>query len=167
MHAISKILSKYADKYNLFKIYKAFIEFDKSKKSQKDIDKAESILSSIYCYDCNYSDNDVIDHFLALMSKQNIVGDLEEITNRSLPIAIPLWLVLKYPNILDHAYGRWSLGVNANCSIKDLPSFKLFEKHIIEATGNYWCYYRGSLAIDKIASSYNMKNIISFAPGLY
>ena len=45
---LNEILNKYD--YNLFKIYKAFIEFDKSDKTQTDIDKANAVLSNIYLW---------------------------------------------------------------------------------------------------------------------
>ena len=155
------------------KIYKAFIEFDKSDKTQTDIDKANAVLSNIYFYGVNCYSDDIIDQFLALMSARNIGYNLEEIINEKLPsdirtnIAIPLWLVLKHPNVLEYAYARWSLGVNANYSIEGLSSFKVFEKHIIEATGNYWYFFKGSMSIDHMSSRYNLKAIMSFVPSLF
>ncbi len=169
---LNKILNKYADKYKLFKVYKDFIEFDKSDKTIEDIKKAKDALSGIYYHHAFcYSDN-IIEQFLSLMVMQDNYFDLDEVINKELTgdiranVIIPLWLVLKYPNILNYCDDRWSLGINASYSVRNLLSFNILDKHITDATGNYLYTYRGSRVNDILSNIYNSKSKVSFAPQL-
>lgn len=169
---LNEILNKYADKYDLFKIYKAFIEFDKSKKTKDDIAKAKKMISTIHFNQVICCSDDILDRFFSLMVVRDISFDLKAVINAELPedirshVSIPLWLVLKYPDILNCAFGRWGLGINASHSAENLSSFNSLSKHITEAAWNYWYYYKGSMTLDKLSSIYYMKSKISFAPSL-
>ena len=168
---LNEILNKYEHKYKLFKIYKAFIEFDKSNKTKEDINRADEILSSIHFFgDDRSSDDTTMDKFFALMTKQHTGEELKTVICNELPgdirqnVLIPLWLISKHPDIMNYAYGRWSIAVNAKVSVRDLPFFRIFEQHVEEATGNYWRFDVGSRSLDVLASRQSLIDKISFAP---
>ena len=171
---LNEILNKY--EYDLFKIYKAFIEFDKSNKTKKDVDKAKKAISEILFLDVSgFSENfsqKIIESFLENMIATDIGSAIKNAVSDDLSnevrttIKIPLWLVLKYPDIMHYVYGRWALDVNANYSIEDLPAFKQFQNHIEGATRGRWDYGGGTIRIDYGASMYNLRARMSFTPSL-
>jgi len=181
---LNEILNKYSDKYNLFKIYKAFIEFDKSDKTTEDVKKAKNILlnhfNSIQRH-LHWSENDSDEEntlrvFLSLMSGGLLSDDIayllpgereENVDNGGYKyIKIPLWLVMKYPDIINMD-GIHVLTVNAKNSIKNLKEFHDFMLQFSKIHGGYLTPMHGHQKISSHLMTKNFISIVSFSPDHY
>ena len=169
---LNEILNKYD--YDLFKTYKAFIEFDKSDKKTEDISRAINVMpNDLVCLENLKGDsqNEIIDAYLQKLASVHIADDISEIINdnpldRSSNIKIPLWLVLKYPYVLYHNNGRSSLAVNAKSSLYDLKQFDKFNEELLSIVNSYWDNDQGTIRMDQYAARINYLKMISFAPKL-
>jgi hypothetical protein len=180
---LNEILNKYADKYDLFKIYKAFIEFDKSKKTKDDTAKAKRWIFNFckkrerYCHwSEDYTDEkNALNNFLYFLSvgfEDDLVevlpGERERNNDKGgyKYIKIPLWLVLKYPDIIN-GDGVYILMVNARSSIQNLREFYDFMSGFSKIHEGYLTPMFGCQKINSHFYTKNFINIASFNPGYY
>lgn len=82
---------------------------------------------------------------------------------------VPLWLVVEEPQILENLADRWSLGIKAKDSIRELPSVKVFLNHLDHMERGRWITtsyntHRGSIRIDLSYSSHNFEDMLSYGP---
>jgi hypothetical protein len=180
---LNKMLNKHQHKYDLFKIYKAFIEFDKSAKIKEDTDKAKNILLdhfnkiNQYCYWSEDSSDEanIMNHFLSLISGGELTDDLAHLlpgereknyNNGYKYIKIPLWLMLKHPQIIS-IDGVYTLTVNAKNSIKNLKEFDDFMSHFAKIHLGYLTPFAGHQKINAYLNTKHFIDIISFDPKQY
>lgn len=159
---LNAILNKYSDRYKLFKVYKDFIEFDKSNvisDSQK-----------------NSEIQDKFDSFLRMMSHSAIAQDgLDEALQEDIDsacyngyryIKIPLWLVRKYPKIVN-GKGFYNLSVNSENSIRKLPEFQNFMDNFSKIHPGYLTPKHGKQEINSYLMTRYFVNVVSFNPSAY
>jgi hypothetical protein len=178
---LNEILNKYD--YNLFKIYKAFIEFDKSDKTQTDIDKAKAVLLNLFHkikQHFHWSDNcsdekNITNSFLDLISGGFLTDNLAHLfpgerkknwDNGYKYIKIPLWLALKYPEVIN-IDGVYTLTVNAKNSIKNLKEFNDFISSFSNIHHGYLSPFTGDQEINSYIITKHFIDIISFNPERY
>lgn len=182
---LHKILNKY--NYSLFKTYKAFIEFDKSNKSEADILKAKNALINAYNYPTNYwnvfwkdqqlNKETIRLAFLRWLTHFSIEDDMLEILPEEKQywdkfydykyIKIPFWLVKKYPDVVFRSTGHYGLTVNARKSVKNIAEFNLFISALREILLGYFTPDFGWQDFDSYLINKHFIDIISFNPGWY
>lgn len=165
------ILSKYD--YDLFKIYRSFIEFDKSDKTLADINNAAKFLD----LSCDNLDIETIfTQFFRKMSHNLIGRDLEDLLPENLYdswyegyryIKIPLWLVKKYPHIVNYTNGPNCLSVNSKFSIKNLKEFNEFISKFANIHNGYITPMHGHQKINSYLITKDFINVVSFNPRRY
>ncbi len=180
---LNMMLNKYQYKYDLFKIYKAFIEFDKSNKTKEDINKAKNILldhfdkSNRYWYwpEDSSDEGNIIDHFLSLIQGGELTDDLayllpgerkKNYNNGYKYIKIPLWLVMKYPQTIN-IDGVYTLTVNAEKSVANLKEFNEFISNFSNIHNGYLTPMHGRQKINSYLMTKHFIDVVSFNPGHY
>jgi len=178
---LKKILNKY--NYRLFRTYKAFIEFDKSKKTKVDFLKAKRALGSLSYrpknsyWQTSINQENIILRFFDLLGHYRIANDIlsaipEEKENWKKHyeykyFKIPLWFILKYPDNLRGIYQPYGLNVNAKKSIRDIEEFNKLFSLIASIHGNFLSTYFGEIPFDSYIMTKRFVDIISFNPDLY
>ena len=182
---LHRILNKYD--YSLFKTYKAFIEFDRSNKSEADVLKAKNALINAYDYPISYW-NDIwknqklnkktIRHkLLSLMTHFSIENDMLKILPEERRywdefyhykyIKIPFWLVKKHPNVVNHSTWHYGLTVNAKKSVRNIPEFNLLLSTLTDILRGYLTPDFGFQAFDSYLMTKHFIDAISFNPASY
>ncbi|AVP86970.1 hypothetical protein phytr_60 [Candidatus Phycorickettsia trachydisci] len=182
---LNKILNKY--NYKLFRTYKAFIEFDKSKKTKADLLKAKAALRILskdpkwrwkdYWEHNELDAENIIYRFFDLLSSFYIANDMlvvlpEEKANWDANyqykyFKIPLWFVLKYPDNLRSTDGPGKLIVNAKKSVRHIEEFNKFFAIIGDVHGGFWSNDFGEERFDSYQMTKHFIDVISFSPGVY
>ena len=170
---LNEILNKYEHKYKLFKIYKAFIEFDKSNKTKEDINRAADFLQ---CHRDNLHEETILREFFCKMTHRLLGRDLSHFLPEDPDeswdqgykyIKIPLWLVRKYPYIVNSTNGPYTLTVNAKHSIKNLKEFNDFMSKFANIHHGYLTPMHGRQKINSYLTTKHFIDVISFNPRLY
>ena len=164
------------------KFYKAFIDYDRSNKNPDDVKKAASVIKEMAqdIADSQYPDQreqafdegkDLVDRFLAILASKTLFDDIYLHGEGAYDFEnIPLWVVLKFPQVLQLTWGRFRPGVFAETSIRSLKEFKDFKDIVSEMWSgrfNYtsYCTHQGSIISDLSAHASNILDKMSFAPG--
>ena len=100
------------------------------------------------------------DLLLILISSRHLYNEIENLQDS---MQIPLWLVIKHPNIINNLFERHYPDVKAEIITYKLPKFsKLFDL-LIDITP---ITHDGSMYLDVYAHQTNFTNLIRFAPQL-
>jgi len=188
---LNKILNKY--NYRLFKTYKAFIEFDKSKKTQTDLLKAKKALENLSSYPkwhwkdywqhnklnkenliCRFfkllAHYHIADDMLDVLPDERIIWDIRPYKDenyQSKYFKIPLWLALKYPDNLRFTNGFRVLIVNAKKSVRNIDEFNKFFSLIGDVHSGFWSNDFGEERFDSYLMTKHFIDVISFDPDIY
>ncbi len=143
---------------------------DKLKNCNLDVCKA-------YCNFFEYKNSKKIDEVLESslyirLSDRSLFDDLKHSRlNRAKDYidAVPLWLVLQSPNVLESMYERYSFDVKSPYSVRQLPEFEHLASIMTKMGGDHWsggmCHLSsGTIVIDIGAREDNVLNYLSFAP---
>jgi len=178
---LNKILSKY--NYRLFRTYKAFIEFDKSKKTKVDFLKAKRALGILShrpknsYWRTSINQENIILRFFDLLSSFYIANDMLSVLPEEKKrwdenyqykyFKIPLWLVLKYPENLRIANGSGKLIVNAKRSARHIEEFNKFFSMVGDVHCGFWTNEFSEQRFDSYQMTKHFIDVISFNPSLY
>ncbi|WP_158706900.1 hypothetical protein [Candidatus Phycorickettsia trachydisci] len=189
---LKKILNRY--NYRLFRTYKAFIEFDKSKKTKADLLKAKAALrilskdpkwrwnqfwknneldeeNIIYRFFDLLSSIGMADDMLGVLPEEKIIWDVhhpyKDENYQYKYFKIPLWLVLKYPDNLRINNGPGKLIVNAKKSVRHLDEFNKFFSLIGKVHCGVSSPQLGPLTFDSYIMTKEFIDVISFNPDIY
>lgn len=156
------------------KAYQAFMEYDAAPDNPNTLQKARDLFTkiakNIFFYDQEEFDEIMVNKpqeaFLRVLADKHLydfMGWEKEV--------VPLWLVLKHPQILNYMGVRFSPRVLSDHSINSLPEFKELNEIISEMWSSHFepPEYRGgpgTIRLDVVASNYNLDCCLSFAPSL-
>lgn len=167
--ALKRLLS--SSQEGILKYYAAFMEYDTCLKSQKNIVKAKQTLKTFYEQDNNLRSTPFhysFEQSAPLATHKQVMGLFFDLLTAPTQdnLGLPLWLVLKYPEVLNYNNGRYSPPILAPHSVKQLAAFEVLEASVQRAVGSYWLAPHGSIIRDINAEEKNFIDKISFAPGL-
>jgi len=182
---LNKILNKY--NYRLFKTYKAFIEFDRSKKTKADLLKAKAALrvlsqdpkwlwnrfwksNELNAENVAYRFFDLVSHYRIADDMLGVLPEEKKSWDESYQyqyFKIPLWFTLKYPDNLRITNGPGKLIVNAKKSVRNIDEFNKFLSILGDISGGFITPDFGLQKFDSYLMTKHFIDVISFSPGVY